>query len=247
MKITLGWHKALRNDLDILAVTYAHIGVEVQRIESKTTDAVFHRDVMSWTPYGLVKCRMGKRSRRWEPDVWFTKMDLEPALVIEAPGTFEGADLLWMSNGLGVIGIGARTNWVGAMQLYHWLEMKGAVVAVVELPRDHDQHLLGVFNELGGQAFSYTSCYELFQYFDPTCLPDDERDQKGVNWVEFKEYAIVNRACIHAVVAATHFKTVIPLQIPQLLAHGGGIACATGIYHQTIGAPNGKIHPRLVC
>ena len=112
MIVTLGKHPSMNGDLDALHRVYEALGVQVIRLSSGSTDAVFHRDVAAWTPWGLILAHMGKTSRRSEPAKWLRKLRgpgvfLEddpfghelgkyttPKYVVPSPCSFEGADLL---------------------------------------------------------------------------------------------------------------------------------------------------------
>jgi N-dimethylarginine dimethylaminohydrolase len=243
-KITLGDHKEMRAELNSLEETYARLGVEVIRIYSKSTDAVFHRDVAGWTPHGMIQARMGKASRAWEPQVWFDAVQPKRAPInFEHDEHFEGADLVWhrsYGEDLAIIACGQRTNVKGASRIISWLEYIGVRCHMVNLPPWHDQHLLGVFNHL-------VPCLDKLDYHDVRSshpmfavsefktslrawsLPQEEYEHKCTNWVQVGENVIICDRAQRTIQHLEHFRNVIPVKIDSLLAHGGGVACATGI------------------
>ena len=74
--------------------------IEFEERSGLTLDSIYVRDALIVTPAGLVLCHMGRSSRRREPaqnaaklqELGFTK-----AGEIQAPGTIEGGDLIWLN------------------------------------------------------------------------------------------------------------------------------------------------------
>lgn len=224
MKVTLGWHPEVNSDLDRLHKVYRGLGVEVTRLMSDTLDAVFHRDVMAWTPFGLIKCRMGKEERASEPDMWFDDMGLDPVMTISGPGTFEGADLLWVGD-KAIIGVGRRTNLCGAEQVADWLKTKNVRVTKLMLPEFYDQHLLGLLNHCDGTLFSVNP-----HDFQVSSISVGS-DYKAANFVTVDGSIITSLTCGNSIQTLRHFANHITMvNIEGLLKNGGGIGCATGIY-----------------
>ena len=60
-------------------------------------------------------------------------------------------------------------------------------------------------------------------------LPDPEYAIKGSNWVQVGRKAIINQDFAGAIRLLEQYVEVVPVPINQLLAHGGGVACATGV------------------
>lgn len=229
MKFLIAEHPAMARDLRNLATTYEYAGAQVIRQPVPTTDSVFLRDSFAWTPFGLIGCIMGKTSRCTEPE----RLSL-PTVFTIPEGTFEGADLLWLREGSGymrhryraIVANGQRTNVAGADALAKWLRAKGVEVFRVTLPEWHDQHLLGVANAIGGWFFALDG---LFPELEPIPLPVAEYKDKGPNWVQVGKYVVLNEACPETIRIVAQHADPVPIPITQLLAHGGGPACATGI------------------
>lgn len=220
MIVTLGiWDGELGRDLDRLSDIYVSMGVKVIRLPSLTSDSVFHRDVMAWTPFGIIMARMGKSTRAWEPEVWFNAVGITPVLIIEGSGTFEGADLVFVSKRKAVIGVGQRTSRLGARQVDRWLSKQKVTVTVSYLPSWHDQHLLGVANVLSEKLLRVGQS-----------LPKVDYDVKGPNWVQVGSSIIVPGKATKTIDFLRDLgQAVVPVQTDGLLAHGGGPACATGV------------------
>lgn len=235
-RVTLGSHALVNKDLDQLQRIYEELGISVLRLSSSTPDAVFHRDVAAWTPWGLIKCRMGKPSRAWEPDMWFDTVGVAPALEVISPGTFEGADLLWLGVKDAMLATGQRTNFAGAAQVRRWLVEHGADVAVVQLPPWHDQHLLGVANAINGLVFSYPGLRSAYSHLgcfrlEPSALPVQEYQVKGANWISRGRTIVLGDAAVATakMLREDYGVRVVLTPISYLLEYGGGVACATGI------------------
>lgn len=224
--MTLGDHPDLNAELDNIDALYTNLGIDVRRISSPTTDAVFHRDVMAWTPHGLIKCRMANANRVYEPDHWFEQTSARPAWWIEAPGTFEGADLLWCGNEA-IVARGERTNRDGQEQVAEFLRLSGTKVYCVELPKWHDQHLLGLTNWLNG--FVYTTVHWNDLPMPQRLLP---MEFKSANFVAVGANRVVtSTSCLQSLhILGSNCETIHLVGTRRLHAHGGGVGCATGIY-----------------
>lgn len=211
---------------------YQALDVEVVRIPSETTDSVFHRDVFAWTPWGLIKCRMGKRSRRKEPRAWFAAMGVSPVLEIREPGTFEGADLLWIGENEVILATGARTNEEGAWQVKNFLRRRDVVVTQVHLPKWHDQHLLGVANWAADRMWSCETA-GMPRRFNRWRIPRTEIKRKAANWVNVNGAVVMPANCRITTkwLRAAGITELYTVPIPDLLKHGGGVACASGVLY----------------
>lgn len=116
-------------------------------------DGIFPFDPIITTDAGAIVCRMGKALRREEPAL------LEAAIRdrgvpilgrIEAPGTVEGGDCLWLDARTLVVGQGYRTNAEGIRQLGDLLAPQGVDVIPADLPYWHGPgeclHLLSLIS-----------------------------------------------------------------------------------------------------
>ena len=89
------------------------------------------------TPVGVICCRMGKSGRRGEEAVLERALrDLAVPILgrIEAPGTLEGGDCIWLAPDCLAIGLGFRSNAAGLEQVRTLLAPHGIRVRGVELP-----------------------------------------------------------------------------------------------------------------
>ena len=111
-------------------------------------DLVYPFDPLLVTDRGAVPLRPGKPNRLGEPAVieaWTSAAGIPTIGQIEAPGTVEGGDTLWLRPDLFCIGRTLRTNSAGARQL---AAIVGGDVRILDLPywRGHAElvHLLSV-------------------------------------------------------------------------------------------------------
>ena len=159
-------------------------------------DAIFPFDPSILTDAGAVLCRMGKRLRSPEvvqaEDV-YARLGVPIIGRIEAPGTVEGGDCLWLDARTLVVGHGYRTNAEGIRQLTALLRPSGVTVIAVDLPHWHgpeeclhllsfislvDTHLAVVHLPLMPVAF-----VELLREHEFTLLeiPEQEYPTQGTN------------------------------------------------------------------
>jgi N-dimethylarginine dimethylaminohydrolase len=108
-------HEALRA---ILAGAGAE--VVVARGDRGNPDAIYAYDPVLVGPHGAVLLRPGKDGRLKEPaalEAGLAEAGIPVAARIEAPGTIDGGDTLWLDGGTLLVGRGYRTNAAGVQQL----------------------------------------------------------------------------------------------------------------------------------
>ncbi len=101
-------------------------------------DSIYARDAALATDGGLILCRMGKARRAGEPAAAgdFCRAAGLPVLgTIEAPGTVEGGDVLWLDRRTLAVGRGYRTNAEGIRRLRDLL--RAQAIEVIEIPLPH--------------------------------------------------------------------------------------------------------------
>lgn len=143
------WYRQATALRDVLTAS----GVEVLGCQAPDTlpNAVFVRDLALPTPAGVIVARPAPQVRAGEER--YVSLVLATAGVpiygrVVPPGTFEGADALWLGPHLVVVGVGIRTNDAGFAQVRHLLGRLGTEAVPVPMA-EHGQHLLGRFNPIG--------------------------------------------------------------------------------------------------
>lgn len=118
-------------------------------------DSIFTHDPSLVTDHGAVILSMGKALRRPEPDLHqkaYERMGVPVLGRIEAPGTVEGGDCVWVDATTLVIGRGVRTNEAGIRQMADLLSPFGIEVLGFDLPLWQGEeaclHLMSVISPL---------------------------------------------------------------------------------------------------
>ncbi len=133
-------------------------GAEILWVEDDgdgLADAVFTHDPSLVTERGAVLLSMGKALRRPEPvlhEAAYAKAGVPILGRIEALGTVEGGDCVWLDARTLVVGRGVRTNEAGIVQLRAILSPLGVEVLGFDLPfwqgEDACLHLMSVISPL---------------------------------------------------------------------------------------------------
>lgn len=144
-------HKAFA---DLVAAS----GTEVEWLtdaDDGLADSVFTHDPSLVTDQGAVILSMGKALRRPEPglhEAAYARMGVPILGRIEAPGTVEGGDCVWVDVKTLAIGRGVRTNEAGIRQMAKILEPLGVEVLGFDLPlwsgEEACLHLMSVISPL---------------------------------------------------------------------------------------------------
>ena len=114
----------------------ASLGTTVNLLEAETDspDLVYTFDPLLVTDRGAIPLRPGKPNRQVEPaaiEAWTRDRGIPTVGRIEAPGTIEGGDTLWLRPYLFCIGRTLRTNDAGARQL---AALVGGDVRIFDVP-----------------------------------------------------------------------------------------------------------------
>ena len=126
-----------RREHDGLVAALDALGVRVHVLDHEPTndpDLVYVFDPLLVTDAGAIPLRPGKPNRREEPAIlerWLNDGGVPTAGRIEAPGTVEAGDTVWLRDGLLVVGRTLRTNDTGARQL---ASIVGGDVRIVDVP-----------------------------------------------------------------------------------------------------------------
>lgn len=149
---------ALAAQFDTFVGLLEGAGVDVQFLpddpDDDLADSIFTHDSSMVVPSGAIVLRPGKELRKGEPDLHRSFYDgrIPIAGSIEAPGTVEGGDCIWLDDTTIAVGIGFRTNEAGVDQLASLVEPDGVTVEAYDLPWLHGPdaclHLMSVISPL---------------------------------------------------------------------------------------------------
>lgn len=170
--------------------------IEAGPDEAGHLDAIFCFDPSLITDQGAILLRMGKAVRADEPAFHArTYADLGIPILgeIEAPGSVEGGDTLWLDEHTLAVGRGYRTNDAGIAQLQSLLEPLGVTVLPYDLPYWHGPraclHLMSLISPVGPSAAVVHMPLMAVSFVEELCrrdwqlieVPPDEFDSMGSN------------------------------------------------------------------
>jgi N-dimethylarginine dimethylaminohydrolase len=128
---------AAQREHDGLVATLEELGVRVHHLDHEPAadpDLCYVFDPLLVVSGGAIPLRPGKPNRADEPAVlerWLLDRGAPVVGRIEAPGTVEGGDTVWLRDDLFVIGRSLRTNDAGARRL---ASLVGGDVRIVDVP-----------------------------------------------------------------------------------------------------------------
>ncbi|MDH4197774.1 MAG: arginine deiminase family protein [Candidatus Aminicenantes bacterium] len=169
-------------------------------------DSLYVRDAAVATSRGLILGRMGKELRSGEPEAvreYCARSGLPVLGAVEAPGTLEGGDVVWLDERTLLVGRGYRTNADGIRQL-HTLTA-GLVDEFIEVPLPHWRgpgdvlHLMSLLSPVEPRTLLVYPPLLPVPFLDwlrnrglrLLNVPDEEFDSLGCNVL-----ALGSRACI---------------------------------------------------
>jgi len=184
-------------------------GAEVHylpRDDSTTLDSIYTHDPCIVSNGGVILCNMGKKDRLSEPSAsenYFQSIDIPILGRIEAPGTLEGGDVVWINERIVAVGEGYRSNAEGIRQFQALLGNLVEKVITVPLPHwtgpAECLHLMSNVSPIDHNLYLvYSRLLPVFfrQYLidlgiELLEVPDEEYNSMGCNVL-----AIAPRQCI---------------------------------------------------
>lgn len=126
---------AAQEEHDKFTEALAALGPTVHQLDAASPypDQIYTYDPALVTDRGAILLRSGKPGRRGEEDIlagWFEKNGIPIVGHIEAPGTVDGGDVLWLRSDIVCVGRTLRTNQAGVDQL---LPLLGGEVHVFDV------------------------------------------------------------------------------------------------------------------
>lgn len=235
---------------DVLADTYRAHEVAVHYVQDEChahPNLVFMRDSYAMSPEGAILARPASRVRAGEERVVaraLAQLGIPIVLSVYGWGTFEGGDLMMVNENLALIGVGLRTNKVGAGQVEQLLRSIG-IAEVVHVPVDeHIIHLDCAYNIV---AADVALCHASHR------LPAAEAALRrhGFRMVELPELPETALGLALNVVAIQPGLVLMPagcpetrqmigaagvdcceVEISELMKGGGAVHCVTGVLHR---------------
>jgi N-dimethylarginine dimethylaminohydrolase len=130
----------IENEYESFVRALEKFGVKIHWIlgdDLGNADSVFAYDASLMTPRGVILMSLGKEKRRGEEGLhknFYNNKGIPIIGQVEAPGTAEAGDTLWLDETTVVIGKGFRTNDLGAEQIKGILNAIGIKCYIFDLP-----------------------------------------------------------------------------------------------------------------
>jgi dimethylargininase len=190
---------------DVLCGVLTDLGVTVHELggEGLTGDAVYTFDPMLVANAGVIPLRSGKPGRQGEElatETWANSRGIPTVGRVEAPGTVDGGDTMWLFPDLFVIGRSLRTNRAGATQLKALVESETLIVDVPYATGPAEcLHLLSVISPVADDLAVVflpqlpAGLYEVLMEHGITLIsvPEDEMPSLGCNVLAVRPGVVV--------------------------------------------------------
>ena len=213
------WHYARRLDATRLAHQYdlfarhiEHAGAEIEWIpgaDDGLADSIFVFDPSFMTAHGAIVLRPSKTMRVPETalhETLWDGLDIPVIGTIDAPGTAEGGDLVWLDETTLLAGRGFRTNQAGIDQLRDILGPLGVEIHVFDLPVWRGSaaclHLLSLMSPLDRDlALVYpplmpVALYRMLRERGVECLDANEKEFLASGGLSVNVLALGPRKCL---------------------------------------------------
>lgn len=243
----------LRAQMRNLASVYRKLGVKVVELDPTSLspdrtkvppNLMFLRDLFFATPEGAIVSRMASRVRAGEEKFATSALGREGIMIrssVAGDGIFEGADALWLTPRMVVVGIGQRTNMAGFRQVRAALQSQGIACHAVPMPKGV-QHLLGLLQIVGPQLAvvrtlkAPATLLRLLKKLRFRVIHVQESDEikskLGLNFVAIGPRKIVMPAgcpVLRKQLEHEGIRVLAEVEISQMCNAAGGIGCVTGI------------------
>ncbi|MFN5341974.1 MAG: dimethylarginine dimethylaminohydrolase family protein [Roseiflexaceae bacterium] len=236
-----------REQHDMLVSTYRHFGVEVVELApgaQATPNIYFCRDHFFMTPRGAIIARMASAARAGEE--WTAARALINHGVpivhgVHGEAVFEGADVVYVRDGVVLVATGLRTNMAGAQQVAHELKSMGFDPHIVNMPWGCG-HIDGGVNIVGPRTAVMVpnnvphAAYELLRSMGFTIInamdaPGVTHYPRSINMVPVAPNVVIMPSGNPALrkLFEAHDIECHEVDISQLFKGGGGIHCMTGV------------------
>lgn len=249
-------YPAIKDEHEQIIKLYKKLKIKVYFVDfpRDTTDRcslnlIYTRDLIFMTKTGAIISKMAKRVRKDETKYvkkTLRKINIPVIKTISGKGTFEGADALWVSNKLIMVGVGNRTNREGFLQLKEALKVQGVQCIAVPAAR-HTVHLLGAIQIIGPnaafvraelldkEAFAVLKKHGMRIFKIPE--NNEVQEKQAMNFVVISAGKIIMpRDCPQTKKIYKKYKLKIAasVKINQLINGGGGLSCATAIIKRAL-------------
>jgi len=234
---------------DQIAEAYRQQGVAVHYVRpdgAGNPNQMFCADLMVMTPHGAILARPASTVRAGE-ERWVARRlsDLGIPIIgiMTGSATFEGADLMWLSPSIVMIGRGLRTNQAAIDQITSMLSHHKVTVQAFDMPFG-TMHFMGMVRIVGRDlAVAWPrraphGAVELLRAngYEVIFPPDLEELRQGhaFNIVTLRNRVILMAAANPNTQAfyASHGVECLTATVDELGKASGAVGCLTGILHR---------------
>lgn len=169
-------------------------------------DSIYAHDSLKVTKKGAIYFNMGKPTRRGESEAaekYLSSIGIPTLGRIEAPGTMEGGDVVWLDEKTVAIGRGYRTNDEGIRQFKELVKDFVDEVIVVPMPHGENEeeclHLMSVVSMIDEDlAVVYSRYMPVFfrQLLKEKGIKLLEVNDKEYNYLGCNVLALAPRVCV---------------------------------------------------
>lgn len=244
------WERAARQH-DAIVEAYRAAQVVVDLVDPPPTpkpNQMFMADLFAMTPEGAILARPASEVRAGEERV--AARGLASAGVpilrsVSGTGTFEGADLMWLSPTHVLVGRGLRTNGEAIDQIVDVMTAMGVNVTRVDLPIG-TMHLMGMLRILDGDlavawptrlAVAAVEALE-DEGYEVHFLPDIDEATLGfaLNGVTLgpRRFLMAEGNPVTQAFYESLGVTCVTVEVDELAKASGAIGCLTGIVSRSL-------------
>jgi N-dimethylarginine dimethylaminohydrolase len=231
---------------DTFAATYRRLGVQVTYMEPgdrATPNLYFARDLFFMTPQGAIISRMASAARAGEERhaaAALAKLGIPILHTVHSHGAFEGADIVYLAEGVVLVARGLRSNHEGCRQVAQVLAEIGLEPVIVDMPygTGHIDGGISVIDRRTAIVRPYHICYAVIDTlrrlgYTLVEAPDEGETARGmaINLVPVAPGVVVmpagnpsTRAALERLGVECH-----EVDVSELMKGGGAIHCMTGV------------------
>jgi N-dimethylarginine dimethylaminohydrolase len=248
------WNDLIEQELathqhDQLAETYRRLGVDVHYMrpgDRATPNLYFARDHFFMTPQGAIISRMGSAARAGEERfsaAMLAELGVPILMSVHGTGTFEGADIVYLDQGVVLVSFGMRSNREGCRQVAAMLSDIGMEPVIVEMPygTGHIDGGLSIVDRRKAIVRPYHCPYGAIEQlrrlgYDLIEVPDETEaaNHMAINLVPVAPGVVVMPAGNPKTerILASHGIECHPVDVSELMKGGGAVHCMTGVIHR---------------
>lgn len=237
----------MRRQCTALIALYERLGIKVDVLQNAKAPPnwIFQRDLYNCSPEGVILSRPASAVRRGEEVLQLSHLSalqIPTIAMIRGVGLMEGADILWVSEHVALVGVGTRTNLDAVKQLQ---QLYPSIVFEQFILPKGIQHLLGLVNFIaprvvGVWSEKLTSDHRsVLRRHNLQMIEIEDKQEiqqrRGFNWVCLgpNHLLLPNDAPTIVKQLQQSGVQVETVDISEYRKCGGGLGCLTGVLLRT--------------